>query len=281
MRKASVQSATSLQPLSMWTRKLEACATFFAALTAILVFPACGGKPPEHAGKEDSAHGEHANQSEDSEGAKFAEGKGISLMEETKKAIGLELVEAEARRLTPVVSIEAQIYRAADEASRVNSEQTGLAYATAPLPPDLAEKLKPGDAATLKTHDTEYPATVWRIDTASRDAVNNEEVILAIPDPQNTLHVGDFISGIITQSGSGESVITVPRSAVLETATGKFAYVENGSHLLRTPVATGAESADYIEITDGLYAGDTVASQPVETLYLIELRATKGGGHCH
>jgi hypothetical protein len=260
-------------------------------LAALLVcgLPACGGKPSEYAegdGHDDAkeeggAHGGHDDHGSEAEGAKFAEGKGISLMGETKKAIGLETVEAEERELTPIVSVEAQIYRAADEPSRAGREQTGSAYAAALLPPSLAEKLKRGDAATLETHEVEYPATVWRIDPASRDAVNNEEVILEIPDSRNALHVGDFVSGSVTQSGGAESVVAVPRSAVLETATGKFAYVENGERLLRTPISTGAESADYIEITDGLYAGDFVVSQPVETLYLIELRATKGGGHSH
>ena len=36
-----------------------------------------------------------------------------------------------------------------------------------------------------------------------------------------------------------------------------------------------------VEITDGLLAGDQVVTKPVETLWLIELRATKGGGHSH
>jgi len=259
----------------------------FLLLALLAFFTACGGKPPKQAEgdgpakEEGGEHGGHDDHGEEAEGAKFAEGKGISLMEETKKAIGLELVEAEERKLTPVVSIEAQIYRAAVEPSRMNGEQTGSAYAAALLPPALAEKLKPGDAATLKSHDTEYPATVWKIDAASKDAVNNEEVILQIPGAQKSLHVGDFVSGSVTQSGKSELLVTVPRSVVLETATGKFAYVENGSSLLRTPVTTGAESVDYIEITDGLYAGDVVASKPVESLYLIELRATKGGGHSH
>jgi hypothetical protein len=30
-----------------------------------------------------------------------------------------------------------------------------------------------------------------------------------------------------------------------------------------------------------LLEGDTVVTRPVQTLYLIELRATKGGGHSH
>jgi Membrane-fusion protein len=256
------------------------------ALALLAVIVGCGPKAAEHAEGDGHDHakeegGGHDDHGEEAGGAKFAEGKGIALMEETKKAIGLETVEAEERKLTPVVSIEAQVYRAANEPSRVNGERAGSAYAAALLSPALAEKLKPGDTATLKTHETEYPATVWKIDPASKDAVNNEEVIIEIPDSQNTLHVGDFVSGSVTQSGGTESVVAVPRSAVLETATGKFAYVQNGDHLLRTPVSTGAENADFIEITDGLYSGDVVASKPVETLYLIELRATKGGGHSH
>jgi hypothetical protein len=259
------------------------------AIALLVLITSCGPKGREHAkgdghaGEGKGAGGEegHEDHGEKAEGAKFAEGKGIALMEETKKAIGLETVEAEERKITPVVSIEAQIYRAAKEASRANGEQTGSAYAAALLSSALAKELKPGDVVTLTTHETSYPAIVWKIDPASKDALNNVEVIIEISDPQNTLHVGDFASGSITQSGVTESVVAVPRSAVLETATGKYAYVENAGNLLRTPISTGSESADFIEIKDGLYSGDIVASKPVETLYLIELRATKGGGHSH
>jgi len=37
----------------------------------------------------------------------------------------------------------------------------------------------------------------------------------------------------------------------------------------------------WVEIVDGLLAGDAVVTKPVQTLWLIELRATKGGGHSH
>jgi multidrug efflux pump subunit AcrA (membrane-fusion protein) len=76
-------------------------------------------------------------------------------------------------------------------------------------------------------------------------------------------------------------VLAVPRSALLDAATGTFVYVVNGDHYLRTPVKTEARSADFVEITDGLYAGDVVVVSPVEQLWLAELRLTKGGGHSH
>ena len=115
----------------------------------------------------------------------------------------------------------------------------------------------------------------------SKEAVNSVEAILQIPDPHNALKVGEFVSGSVVESGAEETVLTIPRPAVLETATGKFAFIQNGDYLLRTAITTGAENAEYAEITDGVYAGDVVATNPVETLYLIELRATKGGGHSH
>jgi len=55
----------------------------------------------------------------------------------------------------------------------------------------------------------------------------------------------------------------------------------HGDAYLRTAVKTGAEADDQVEITDGPSAGDRVVSTPVQALWLIELRATKGGGHSH
>jgi hypothetical protein len=252
-----------------------------------LGFSACGSKQPDHSAgdthehEESGDHSDHHHHGQEGAGARYAEGRGITLLDETKEAIGLELAEAEERKLAPVLPVEAQVYRAAKEPTRPGREQTGSAYATALVSPQLAEKLKGGESGTLKTDGVSYEARVWRIDPVSKDAVNSVEAILQIPDPENTLVVGEFLSGFVTESGAKATVLTIPRSAVLETATGKFAFVQNGDYLLRTPVATGVESAEYAEITDGIYLGDMVATKPVETLYLIELRLTKGGGHSH
>ena len=248
---------------------------------------ACSPKQQEHSAADDHGHeetgehGDHHDHGEEAAGARYAEGKGITLLDETKKAIGLELTEAEEREIAPILPLEAQVYRAANEPSRPGGEQSGSAYATAFVSPVLADTLKGGEPAAMMAGEKSYEARIWRVDLVTKDVVNNAEVILQIPDPASALKIGKFLSGSVTQSGAQQTALTVPRSAVLETAIGKFAFVENGDYLLRTPVSTGAESTDYIEVTDGLYAGDIVASNPVETLYLIELRATKGGGHSH
>ena len=113
--------------------------------------------------------------------------------------------------------------------------RSGSAYATAFVNPRLAERLKGGESATLKTHGASYEARVWRIDPVSKEAVNNVEAILQILDPQNTLKVGEFVSGSAIESGAEETVLTIPRSAVLETATGKFTFVQNGDYCCAPP----------------------------------------------
>lgn len=265
----------------------------FLAFVLTVLLAACGPQAEDAAeggGHDHGAEAEGAHEDDDHDhhhdekgegGASFVEDKGIALIGKTKKALGLELMEAKERKMMPIVTLEAQVYRSASEPSRPDGEQTGSAYATALLAPQLAAVLKAGDSGTLRSSNAEYSASVWKVDPASKAAVNNEEIILQIPDPSHGLRVGEFVFGSITKSSIAEAVVSVPRSAVLETITGKFVFVVNDDYLLRTPVTTGTENAGFIEIINGLDAGAIVATQPVETLYLIELRATKGGGHSH
>lgn len=247
-----------------------------------LALSACGKKSP-------AAHsGDHHDHDESAESASFAEGRGISLIDETRRAIGLRLVPVEERDLRPLLPVEAQVYRSAAEASRsaVSSqspaERSGFAYAAAFLPPAAAARLRPGDTASLRAPGgSSLEGTLWRIDPSSGAALAHVEAIIEIPDPSASLPVGAFLSGSLAESGGVRRVTAVPRSAILTTSSGTFAYVDNGGFLLRTPVSSGPGDDAFVEITDGLYPGDTVAASAVETLHLIELRATKGGGHSH
>ena len=105
------------------------------------------------------------------------------------------------------------------------------------------------------------------------------EVIVGVTT-ESTLKEGEFVSATISIPRD-TAVIVIPSSALLRAAEGTFVYVVNGGAYYRTPVKVGSEAEGNIEVTDGLYAGDQVVSKPVETLWIIELRATKGGGHSH
>jgi len=119
-------------------------------------------------------------------------------------------------------------------------------------------------------------ARILAIQRELSSAVTQVEIVFAVAGKPP---VGSTIS--LTLRGPATTGTAVPRSALLRTATGTFVYVVNGANLLRTPVKSGANDGEYIEILDGLYAGDVVATAGVEQLWLTELRLTKGGGHSH
>lgn len=241
-----------------------------------------GGRAVQAEGEERSGDG---HDGAEGAGASFQEGKGIVLLEETQKSLGVELEEVKERPVWPEIRLTAQIYRGASEASRVyGRERQGNAYATALVGRETAAELRPGQKVRFVPKDGEgatAEGVVWKIDLAQAPVLGKAEVLLEIPDGARTLEVGEFVEMKAPVGNSSRMLVSIPRSAVLETSTGTHVFVRNGRHLLRTEIKTGAGNNDYVEVTEGLYDGDVIAVRPVEALYLIELRATKGGGHCH
>jgi hypothetical protein len=241
-------------------------ASFYLLASFLLI--SCGNKPETQSAADPHDHGSEAA------GASFQEGKGIALMEETKQAIGLELAEVAEQTLQPSITLTAQVYRLASETSRrYGQERTGFAYGTTLVSPETAAQLQPGQKFAM--------GTVWKVDRTQLPVLGQVEVLLELANPDHSLAVGAFIEVQIPLGTASQKVVSIPRSAVLQTSIGTFAFVENAGFLLRTEIKTGAENQEFIAITDGLYEGDTIAVKPVEALYLIELRSTKGGGHCH
>ena len=111
-------------------------------------------------------------------------------------------------------------------------------------------------------------------------ALGDAEVIVSITNAGAKLSPGEFLAAVVSVP-QNESVTVIPLSALLRCAEGSFVYALNGRAYFRTAVKTGAEAEGFVEITDGLFSGDVVVTQPVEKLWLIELRATRGGGHWH
>ena len=92
--------------------------------------------------------------------------------------------------------------------------------------------------------------------------------------------IGLKTADVATRSTDEKDALVVPLSSVLNTAEGTFVFVENGEHYKRTPVKVGGKFGSVVEITDGVYEGDAVVSDAAQTLWLIELRAVKGGKGC-
>jgi multidrug efflux pump subunit AcrA (membrane-fusion protein) len=80
--------------------------------------------------------------------------------------------------------------------------------------------------------------------------------------------------------GEPRPVLVVSRSALLTAAEGTFVYAVNGTHFTRTKIKIGATTDGFVEVEDGLYSGDKVVAKGMESLWLIELSALKGGKPC-
>ena len=207
----------------------------------------------------------------------YQPGKGLLLSKALKDSLGVEMTEAEERNIATTFTATAQVYRGADEPdSRDGAYRTGFAYASAAAAGEMAQALKVGQAITVRNHAPSAASQAARI---HRLNVGTAEVLLAIPDAEKRLAVGSFLTVEFTRHGS-EGGIVVPRAALLRLVGGPCVYVQNSQHLLRTAVKIGATDAQWVEVRDGLLPGDAVVSRGASDLWLIELRATQGGGGC-
>lgn len=243
-------------------------------LTVLLV--SCGKQTPSVDKEADHEHeGAPAN---------FEAGKGVILSKESLESVGVKTAEVEERDVAPGFSVKAQVFRGADEKSSLSGQyRRGFAYASASLPLSWRETFQGGMKVSVKrdeTSDGDVSAHVVKMDDSLQTATRSIEALLEIPDETAAFPIGTFVA-VTFSADQARSVIAIPVPALLRASEGNFVYVQNGRHLLRTAVKVGASDGGWIEITDGLLNGDVVAVSAVESLWTIELRAVKGGGHCH
>ncbi len=206
-----------------------------------LVLAGCGRSEPTGASVAANA------ESREGAPASFKAGRGLQLPPETVKAMGIRTAEAEQHELSQERQVMAQVF-----------ESKPAVLASAVMSASEAERLE-------STHTD--GAKLVRVDRSAEKATHQVELIFELNGPHS---VGEFVR--LTLKAPTGSVLTVPRSALLDSARGTFVYVSNGGAFLRTAVKTGAIDADRVEISDGLYAGDVVVIAAVEKLWVTELR---------
>ena len=247
-----------------------------------LAFTGCGKKHDEaghHHGPEE-AEGDHGHAEGAPSGAWFQPGKGIILTDETRQSLGVELAEVIERQLPLEIRFSAQVF---GENHQPTAAETHHAECTAKaaglMGQEHAAQVHPGQPAHLAAKTGEpFGGVVLGLNKAL--ALGDVEVIVGITNSGAQLKPGEFLS-VTVSIPREQPVAAIPKSAVLRSAEGAFAYTRNGDAYFRTAIKTGAGAEGYVEVTDGLSSGDVVVTKPVEKLWLIELRATKGGGHSH
>lgn len=189
----------------------------------------------------------------------FKAGTGLTIPPEIRQAIGLSTAAVEERAVARTWRVQAQVIAVGPPALAAVSVSAGQGAA-------VTNRTLTGARLIQAVPQTSAPDSLV-------------DLTLALDGTANA-RLGDHVDLTLSTSGS-PPVNAIPKGALLRSASGTFVYVVNGGTYLRTAVVTGAESEDSFEVVDGLYAGDEVVTHPVEQLWLIELRATKGGGHSH
>jgi RND family efflux transporter MFP subunit len=115
------------------------------------------------------------------------------------------------------------------------------------------------------------------IDEQSRAAT----VIFEVPNRSEQLSIG-MQANVRLDAGSTESVLLIPKEAVLDNEGKKIVYVLiSGEEFERRDVAVGDEYGDKVAILSGVEKGERVVTQGAYQLKLQELRPAEAGAHSH
>lgn len=235
------------------------------------------GGSQENAAHEDQEH------AEPEAGVTFNANRGLHVPEATARFIDLRVADVEERRVKSEYRFSAQIHRAVDglrPASLDVKTSAKAALASADISPEDARVLRRDQSVTVHLDSAaSLRGRVAEIEAHAEKSSAHANVSIAIEDPEGQLRAGSFVT-VVAPVGGETDVVSVPRPALLRTAEGEFVYTVSGDHFVRTPVKVGAMNDEYVEVTDGLYAGDKVVVNPVMSLWMAELQSIRGGKAC-
>ena len=217
-------------------------------------------------GEHDHGHSHDAD-AQSFSGATHKEGKGITLLPETEKRLGVQLAEVKEATLPTEIAFTARVFA---------TESNAQLLASGWLPVSDAKTFSTGTRVKLRSASGESFNGIVA-DAVGHISKNETEVVVRFGGPNVLL--GAFLQ-VTANIQSENSTITIPREALIRGTTETFVYVQNGDAYLRTVVEPGRETENTVEIQGGLLEGDSVVTQGAMDLWLVELRAVKGGQGC-
>ncbi|MGH9357935.1 MAG: efflux RND transporter periplasmic adaptor subunit, partial [Terriglobia bacterium] len=132
------------------------------------------------------------------------------------------------------------------------------------LPPNEAALLRPGDSAvvSLGSEQVKVDGKVTIVSPALDPNSTTVQVWVEAPNPHNELKPGASANVSMIAETSPHSLV-VPASAIINTPDQgpTVMLVGSDSRAHQTPVKTGIQEGDEIQILSGIHAGDTVITQ--------------------
>lgn len=139
--------------------------------------------------------------------------------------------------------------------------------------------VKAGDRATIEAPIAAHPrfeGRVRSVNAAIDPMTNTAPARIEIANPDGTLRANMFVSVEIA-ADLGREGVTVPAAAIQQTEGGPIAFVRTGdARFEKRDLKLGIQRADWVEVTSGVAAGETVATQGSFGLKAILMRALLG-----
>lgn len=253
---------------------------FLAGLISLGWLTACG--PKETAANATPPTADATSPAEAPAGAKddgpsFDPDKGLYLPADTRQSMGITTASAQKKTFQAGQAMKFQVFREANEAPLPGmSYRAGYAYASTILtePEPGLELGQTGEVLGKTDFQKSATAKLFQINTLPNS--NQTELLVEIADPQHELSLADFCS-VRWQMAAVDAPVAVPDSALLKTTEGEFVYLLKADRFVRTEVKSGATGEGFTEVHEGVAAGDIVVTNPVQTLWLTELKLKAGG----
>lgn len=267
-----------------------------AATTVAVVLAGCGHQHDHsHAddghGHSHNADGSHSDSAQSFSGATHKV-DGITLLDETRELLGIESVGVQERMLPRTIRFMARSFDTRNAGTSLASGTVSTNDA-AMLQLGLPVLFEPAAGVTimgavqrvsqpLATGEAEVVVALTPVSVAAEVSPLHLKEIST--NSQSRLTSAATIQGnfgeVTISVPSKKTALVVPREAVINGTTGDLVYVVNGDAYTLTWVELGAEADGWVEVTDGLFEGDRVVTRGVMDLWLVELRAVKGGQGC-
>lgn len=139
--------------------------------------------------------------------------------------------------------------------------------------------VRPGDHATIDAPITTHPqfeGRVRSVNAALDAATGTAPARIEIENPDGLLRANMFVSVSIA-ADLGRDGVTAPASAVQQTEAGPIAFVRTTDNRFeKRDLGLGLQRSDWVEVTSGLAAGETVATDGSFGLKAILLRGLLG-----
>lgn len=147
-------------------------------------------------------------------------------------------------------------------------------WATANIYEKDVNQIAPGQRVRVTV--SSLPDQIFEGQITTTGAVINGEsrvvpVNVELDNPSGVLKPGMFAE-LEVLTDRTQAVLTVPRSALIETNGRQLVFVENGNSFEPVDVSLGRTAGDRVEVESGLFEGDQVVTQRANQLYAQSLR---------